>query len=318
MDNTASPVIPSDEATVRLAKVAEHWSTIRERPVRTRWWESRAIMRHINVTYCGKPVEGTDGGDIELIRQLGNGRVFERAVSVGAGLAHHEIRLLQSGVVRQFEVFEISATRADQARQRADAAGVGERLTIHVADAFEKPPAPTYDLVYWKDALHHMFDAAKAVQWSRDVLLDDGLFFMNEFVGPTHMQYSDRQLDLAGRVRGALPARCLDNPHHRGVMLPKRPPRPSREALLATDPSECADSAAILPSARITFPGLRVIPTGGIVYMLALNDVLSNLHEEEDDALLKAMMLADDLCIEAGETLYAVAHAFKRLDNPDR
>ena len=56
MDNTASPVIPSDEATVRLVKVAEHWSTIREGPVRTRWWESRAIMRHINVTYCGKPV----------------------------------------------------------------------------------------------------------------------------------------------------------------------------------------------------------------------------------------------------------------------
>ena len=33
--------------------------------------------------------------------------------------------------------------------------------------------------------------------------------------------------------------------------------------------------------------------------------------EEADSGLIKALMLADDLCIEVGETLYAVAFGFK-------
>ena len=306
-----SNMAAADEAARLLAKAAEHWSAKPVQPERTRWWESPLIVRHINRTYCSKTVEGTDGGDIELIRMLRAGRSFRRAVSVGGGNGFHEIRLLQSGLVDALDMFEISPTRAQQARERAIAAGVGKRLLVRVGDAFTQPPEPTYDLVYWKDALHHMFDVAAAVRWSRDVLTTKGLFFMNEFIGPTRMQYSDRQLDLAARARAALPTACLDNPRRPGVLLPVRPARPDLALMVEIDPSECADSSTIQSAVRQIFPGATLIPTGGIVYMLALNDVLANLHETEDEPLLRAMMLADDLCIEAGETLYAVGYATK-------
>lgn len=294
----------------RLAKAAEHWSKPTTNKARRRWWESKLICRDINYRYCGKRVDGTDGGDIELLKQISVGRPLARAVSVGCGNAFHELRLLQAGVVGEFELYELSQSRADEAMEKARAMGVAERVRLHVSDAFAAPPAPTFDLVYWKDALHHMFDAQAAVRWSAQVLKPRGIFFMNEFVGPTHMQYTDRQLELAERARRALPARYLANPDDPSKQVPYRRTRPQLQALLDTDPSECADSANILPALRSTFPNATVIPTGGVVYMLSLNDILANLDEQADEQLLRSMMLADELCAEAGETLYAVAFAF--------
>jgi SAM-dependent methyltransferase len=280
----------------RLKAVSEHWSRSDQGPTRTRWWQSPLVVSHINRTFCGKDVHGTDGGDIELLRRVADGRTFSRAVSVGCGNAHHEIQLLRSGVVENFDLFEITEARAEQARARADAMGVGDRAHVMTVDAFSRPVEPAYDLVYWKDALHHMFDARAAVRWSLDVLVPGGVFFMNEFVGPTLMQYSDRQLDLAERIRAALPERYLLNPHQEGSPVPLRRARPDLERMKAIDPSECADSGNILPALRELFPDATVIPTGGIGYFLALNDILANFDEAGDAALLSAIMLADDLC----------------------
>jgi SAM-dependent methyltransferase len=295
----------------QLTVASNHWSRQNTGPSRTRWWESHLIVSHINRNYCGRAVRGTDGGDIELLRRTAGGRQFQRGVSVGCGGAYHEIRLIESGVVAAFDLFEISSVRAQQARERAEAAGVGDRVEIQVADAFADRVVPKYDLVYWKDALHHMVDAHRAVHWSWNSLHSGGVFFMNEFVGPTQMQYTERQLDFAERVRASLPERYLVNPHHPDDQVPLRRVRPDVKALLETDPTECADSGNIIPAVRSEFPEATVKLTGGIVYMLALNDILANFDETEDEALLRAMMLADDLCVEAGESLYAVAHARK-------
>jgi SAM-dependent methyltransferase len=293
-------------------RATEYWSQPQTAPPRTRWWQSRTIVRHINKRICGLEVDGTEGGDIELIGQISRREMLRRAVSIGCGNAHHELKLLASGVVGHFVVYENAEPRVEEARHKAIQLGLSGRIEVRTTDAFKDPVGEGYDLVYWKDALHHMFDVPAAVAWSHAVLRPNGLFYMNDFVGPSRMQYTARQLDLAERARASLSARCLVDPHNpAGPPLPLRRVRPKIEAMLSTDPSECADSERILSAVTQWFPGATVKPTGGVVYGLALSDVLANLDEESDGALIKAMMLADDLCIEAGETLYAVAFGFK-------
>jgi ectoine hydroxylase-related dioxygenase (phytanoyl-CoA dioxygenase family)/SAM-dependent methyltransferase len=292
-----------------LAKTAKHWSQSQAAPPRIRWWQSRLICRHINRRICGREVDGTDGGDVELLRKLAQGQRYGRAVSVGCGNAYHELKLLEAGVVEHFVVYELSETRAAEARASADRLGLSERLRVKVTDAFAADDEEGFDLVYWKDALHHMFDAAAAVRWSHDVLRPGGVFFMNEFVGPTRMQFTERQLDLAEMVRRALPDHFLLDPMNPGERVVLRRVPPTVQGMLQADPSECADSSNILPAAKLVFSDLEVIPTGGIAYVLALKDILTNIDEERDAALLRSLMLADDLCIEAGETLHAVACA---------
>ncbi len=59
------------------------------------------------------------------------------------------------------------------------------------------------------------------------------------------------------------------------------------------------------------FPSAKIIPTGGMAYMLVLSDVLANIDEIADEALLSTLMVSDDFCTEANEYLYAVLRMLK-------
>jgi hypothetical protein len=93
--------------------------------------------------------------------------------------------------------------------------------------------------------------------------------------------------------------------------LSVRRQQPGIEAMKETNPSECADSDRLLPALRLIFPDAEMVPTGGFVYDLALSDVLANIDEETDPALLNALLLADDLCIALDQSLRAFAIARK-------
>lgn len=296
-----------------LRIAAKHWSSATTTVNRVRWWQSALIVQHINRNICGKTVSGTEGGDVELLKTLCNGRRLPRAVSIGCGTAYHEFKLIESGIVELFDLYEISETRAELIRKTAQQKGLQNRINLKVSDAFEDPIFSRYDLVYWKDALHHMRSSPAAVQWSHSVLNPGGVFFMNEFVGPTYMQFTDRQLDMAERARKLLPEQYLVNPlGDDKTLLPIRRTRPDIEKLKMIDPTECIDSGNILSAVFNQFNDVKLIRTGGVVYSLALSDVLANIDEASDKALLQALMFADDMCVEAGETLYAVAYAIRK------
>lgn len=302
-----------NDAVSDTLQTAAHWNAPPPLPVRTRWWQSKAIVRHINRRIAGEESDGTAGGDLALLRAQNGGAAFARAISVGCGTAYHELELLRAGVVEHFDLYEIAASRVAAIHARADVLGLSTRVTVSSTDAFANVAPEQYDLVYWRDALHHMNPTLDAVAWSRRVLATGGLFYMHECVAPSYMQWSDHQLDLAERVRRILPARYLDDPHQPGRLIPVRRSRPTIAGMREADPSECVDSANILPSVRAVFPNAAVVPAGGIVYMLALNDILANVDEERDDGLLAALMAIDDMYSDAGDYVYAVAHA-RKLD----
>jgi hypothetical protein len=152
-----------------------------------------------------------------------------------------------------------------------------------------------------------MFDVDAAIRWSKKVLKRSGILVMDEFVGPSYMQWSDRLLEINTRVRERLPAAYLQDPRNKGCILPVKMERPNVDEFCAIDPSECVDSGRILGSLREHIPNLEVIPTGGGVYHLALNDVLHNILQANDQALLDQLLTIDDECIAIGETHYAVA-----------
>lgn len=294
-------------------QTAAHWDAPPPIPKRTRWWQSSAIVRHINRRIAGEESDGTAGGDTALLRAQNGGAAFGRAISVGCGTGYHELELLRAGVVEHFDLYEIAPSRVAAIHARASALELSERVTVSSTDAFAAVEPEQYDLVYWRDALHHMNPTLDAVAWSRRVLRTGGLFYMHECVAPSYMQWSEHQLDLAERVRRMLPPRYLADPYSPERMVPVRRTRPTIAGMRAADPSECIDSANILPSVKAVFPNAAIVPAGGIVYMLALNDILANLDEQRDDGLLAALLGIDDMYSEAGEYVYAVAHA-RKLD----
>jgi hypothetical protein len=223
-----------------------------------------------------------------------------------------EMELLSRGIVKHFDLFDLSSARIAKARSAAREHGLADRINAQEGTPFKTTPPAAYDFVHWNNSLHHMPKASSAVGWSWRSLRDGGVFFMDDYVGATRFQHSERSLCVASLVRKTLPDRYLVDPNDRTRMVPREVTRPDKKALIREDPSEAADSEHILKSVKQYFPDAEITMTGGVIYHLALSDILANIDEAEDAALLEQLLLIDDICTELGETHYATALAFKK------
>jgi len=291
-----------------LETAAAHWSTHAVPSGSGRnWWEHEPIVRYVNRRICGYPVGGIVAGDVALLKYLLKNTTADRGVSVGCGVATKEMVLLRRDVVHHFDLYEISEARIEQAAAAAAKWNLEDRITWHNEPAdFESAGETAYDVVYWNKALHHMLDTQQALAWSREVLKPGGLIYMNDFVGPDRMQWPDEMLRAATRVREALPPHLLKLPE--GRQVPTTVTRPDPDDLIAMDPTECADSAAIIPAFNDLFPGATIRPTGGVVYHLALKDILERITPADGAELFELLLLVDQLHSKAGMTHYAVAY----------
>lgn len=298
------------DAAAQQEKVGAYWDQ-RAREAQagiTRWWQSASVVSHINRVVCGRRIPGAHAGFHELIKAERPGGRFDRAVSVGCGQGTKELSLIQAGIVESFDLFELSQERIDFGRAAAEHAGVAQRMRFHRADAFASPPSTLYDLVYWNNSLHHMMDVEEALFWSRAVLQRGGLFAMDDFTGPTRFQWSDVALDAASRARALMPVRLLANPRAPNKLLPTTIHRPDPARLAEIDPSEAADSGRILECLNRVFPAARIVPTGGAIYGLTLNDVIGNFRDD-DAPLLDSLLLLDEALSTTGANHYSVALA---------
>lgn len=301
----------------KLKKAAQHWNKVSKMSQASHisWWQSQTIVDHINAGFTEQSgLFSIPAGDVAALQKRFPNRSFKRGISVGCGNGSKEIALIRSGVVEHFDCFEISDVRIKNGQAKAKSLGIADQISFRMEDAFaftETNQGVEYDFVYWNNALHHMLDVENAVRWSHQCLQAGGVFYMNDFVGPTRMQWSDRSLEIASRVRQALPDKYLVNHRDPQRLLAKRLVRPDPDKLAAVDPTECADSARILASVKKYFADAEIILTGGVIYHTALNDVLHNIDESEDKFLLDLLLIIDDLCTMLGETHYAVAIASK-------
>lgn len=291
-------------------RAADHWNQLAAGPPRgARWWQNAEIVRHINTVVCGRPLDGVSAGVRAMVRSLVPGLPLYRGVAIGAANGAKEMDLVADGVVERMEIFEIAGERVAQGRALAEERGLSDRVTFHERLLDPADDIGLFDLVHWNNALHHMLDVDEWLQWSREVLEPGGVLVMDDFVGPDRFQWTDRQLRYASRFRATLPDRLLEHPMHPGQLLPREVPRPTVEHMISVDPTEAADSSRILGALERHFPHAWVRPTGGVMYSLALEDVIYNVDDTLDEGFVSQAMLLDEALTDMGEFHYAVAIA---------
>ncbi len=315
---TSGAVLPNGRQSINIGRSAEiggYWSEqySKKSTMTTRWWESEYIVKRINRRVCGESLPGMSSGLHRVAAQRFADRLpFARGVSIGCGTGSKERNVIRSGLVQHFTLFELSSVAVEQGRAQAEQAGLSESMTFRMEDGLAAETREgVYDVVYWNNALHHMFDVKAALEWSWRVLRKGGVLLMDDFVGPTRMQWSEQLIEINNAVRRALPPDYLRVPGKPNLVFQPRVERTPVAAVMATDPSECADSANILPELTRVFPNAWVHKTGGGVYHLALNDILHNIVVAQDYDLLERILEVDDECVKVGETHYAVAIGVK-------
>ncbi|RDU98394.1 class I SAM-dependent methyltransferase [Trinickia dinghuensis] len=311
-------MLPNGQQSISVGgsnEIGDYWSAqySKQRTLTTRWWESDYIVKRINRKVCGESLPGMSSGLHRVAAERFADRLpFARGVSIGCGTGSKERNVIRSGLVQHFTLFELSSVAVEQGRAQAAREGLEANMTFRMEDGMAAETGEgVYDVVYWNNALHHMFDVKAALEWSRRVLRKGGVMLMDDFVGPTRMQWSDQLLEINNAVRRAIPPQYLRYPGRPDLMLQPRVERTPVAAIMAMDPSECADSVNILPELTRVFPDAWVHKTGGGIYHLALNDILHNIIAAQDYDLLERLLEVDDECAKIGETHYAVAIAVK-------
>ena len=88
--------------------------------------------------------------------------------------------------------------------------------------------------------------------------------------------------------------------------------KPPLQSVIATDPTEAADSKNIIPALNQIFShSLDLIPTGGLAYLVCLDELFENFRSPEDINKLQNLLDIDAAWGRERETAYAVAFALK-------
>jgi SAM-dependent methyltransferase len=279
---------------------------------RVRWWEDETTTRHINGIVGNGNLTQVHAAFHERITKFFRGRTSLQAISVGCGAGTKEMWLMQTVDITRFDLFDISSGNISFGKEEAARQGILNRVNLRAEDAFAADVGSDYDLVYWNNALHHMPNVVDALQWSHDRLKHGGLLAVDDFIGPDRFQWTDENMEWAARVRRNLPERFLRNPYAPDQLLPREIRRPTPEEVIASDPSEAVDSGRIEAALLEVFPNCEIVPTGGALYHLALNDIFCNFESGDDLALLRQILLLDMALAEKGTTQYAVAFGVKQ------
>ena len=177
-----------------LKSILHRVSGRRFKPLRpkTRWQDNPQFSSYIKEQISPDYEAGVHGA----IRAATGNKSLQHGISVGSGTGDNERGLIAAGLVESFDLFEVSKDRIAQSKALAEKAGVSDRLTHHLDDALQRDFAGTYDLVYWEHSLHHMFDVDHALAWSVRALKPSGLLVVNDYVGPTRLQWRRQEVSL--------------------------------------------------------------------------------------------------------------------------
>jgi SAM-dependent methyltransferase len=278
---------------------------------RVRWWEDQTTTCHINSIVGNGNDSALHVAFHQRIAAHFSKRRGLKAISVGCGAGTKEMWLMQMADFAHFDLFDIAKANIEYGRKEAARQGVLGRVSLRAEDAFVADVGQDYDLVYWNNALHHMPNVVDALRWSYDRLKPGGLLAMDDFVGPSRFQWTDENIRRANEVRESLPERLMRNPYEPDQTLPRYVVQPTVEEVIASDPSEAVDSGRIVETLREVFPDCEIIPTGGALYHLALNDIFCNFTTDDDLAKLREILALDRTMADQGTTHYAVAFGVK-------
>ncbi|MEM7049759.1 MAG: class I SAM-dependent methyltransferase [Acidobacteriota bacterium] len=195
---------------------------------------------------------------------------------------------------------DVAADAVERARQQAAAEGL-DNLRYQVIDLnLDRLPRARYDVVIAHSVLHHVENLEHCYGELERVLAPDGLLILNEYVGPTRFQFTQRQMAVINRLLARLPERFRRSAATGGIYPRKEVP--TVEEMIATDPSEAVRSASLEEWTSRTFEVLWRAPYGGTILHHLLYDIVQNFSPTEiwDDRLLAFLCFVEEALMAEG------------------
>jgi SAM-dependent methyltransferase len=263
------------------------------------WTELRQVQEVINRRVSGDPAVDPY---LHFLRTRLDGRLpVPAALTIGCGGGDLERGLCQYGFARRHDAIDVAPGSIERAISAAKEAGL-DQLRYRVGNGNEIRLEPdSYTVVFGVHSIHHLVELEHVFREVAGALGPNGLFFMNEFVGPTRFQWTDRQLEVVNGLLRTIPEELRASTVDGSVKREVR--RPTVEEMLATDPSEAIRSGDIMGAAEAFFEILEVRPYGGTVLQLLLDDIAGNFARPDGGTsrLLESLCEIEWALVESGD-----------------
>ena len=286
-----------------LSVTAEHWGQkAQEKAEGDDWqglfWQSYVLtQRNINRAISGEPDENW----LAFTKR----RFFRRSggigLSLGCGYGILEREALRLKICNRFDAFDISPEAVEVAQRAAEQAGYGDRIAYDARDLNQiELERSRYDSVFAIQTLHHIEALERMLDEIRLSLRPEGLFVVNEYVGPARFQFPDDHLPLMNNLLSALPQSHLRS--RRSGRLKTEVKRPPAEEVYKVDPSESVRSDEIMGLIEERFEIVYRADFGGTLLQHVLSDIAGNFDPDDprDVALVDLVCLYEKTLIDTG------------------
>ncbi|GAG30272.1 unnamed protein product, partial [marine sediment metagenome] len=213
-----------------------------------------------------------------------------------------ELEWVRFSDFRKIEAYDISESSIDIARQKAREAGYANIIDYKVGDIYSIELAENrYDAIFVEQSLHHFSPLEAILARISKWLSPSGLLVVNEYVGPSRFQWTDRQLEIANKIRSILPGKYRT--HIVDGSVNKKIVRPSRLSMIMRDPSEAVESSKIMPLLNRMFEIVEVRPYYGAILHLLFEGIAPNFlsQDEEGQKYLWLCFEIEDIVTEMGQ-----------------
>lgn len=282
---------------------AEHWGEdAREKAEGEDWqglyWQSYFLTaQHINRAISGEP--GVDW--LTFTKQRFFRKPVEVALSLGCGYGIVERIGIQREIARRFEGYDIAPEAIAVAREEAEQEGIADRIDYAAVDLNTIMLEPgRYGAVFAAQTLHHIEALEHLLDQIQRSLTREGLFVVNEYVGPARFQFPNEYLELMDDLLAALPEshrRSLKDGNVKG-----RAVRPTAKEVYDVDPSESVRSDEIMDLIEERFEIVYRADFGGTLLQFVLSDIAGNFdpNDPKDVAMIDLVCLYERTLIDKG------------------
>ncbi len=296
-------------------RTADHWGQDAQARLnelnRYRYWASHPVTaRHINLRVSGDP----NVGWVQHLQRTHFRTPGSRGISLGCGSGAVVVDAVLLNAVQAMEGVDISPGALAVAKQRAREAGVQDRALFRVADLNRPVLQGPYDLVLFEQSLHHIDSLGEVLDECARALAPNGLFVINEYVGPDRFQWDDVTQQLMASMLQRLPERYRIEPLTGTVR--SQASRVTAEQVIAVDPSEAIHSSQILRECASRFDVVEKREFGGTLLAFGLAEIIANFDpdSEQDVSILNELIEYEESLILNGtlKSDFAVAVYKKR------
>lgn len=265
-----------------MKRARNHWNSGYMPP--DNWWNIPAVRQRWNEKITGDSHQNyIEYVTTKYLKPMNRPCLM---LSIGCGTGSQEIEFAMYPFFKAIHALDLAENNIVYAREQAAQKELSN-LIFFCSSLQDFKAQEKYDVVLFHSSLHHLKSVSTVLPAIKQMLKDDGILIIHEYVGPNRIAWTKTQLDLVNQILGQIPYEFRT--YYGSRKIKYKQTAPSTLRMVLSDPSEAVDSNSIRKALRQNFKPLEEKEYGGNILAPLLKGISHHFINENKET--KSMLL---------------------------